>query len=91
MARPTHVLVSDSLRHIAVQAVSEMYASKVSDDEVIPVVVDLPSHGELYPGHNNFEELPRHHENFAKNSLIVHSSSKVAYHVYVNSNANLLW
>ncbi|KAH9474333.1 Adenylate-forming reductase Nps10 [Psilocybe cubensis] len=78
MARPTHVLVSDNLRDIALQAVSDMHATKSSSDEVVPVVVDLPPHEKLYPGHNSFDRLPRHHENFSKKSLIVHSSSSTS-------------
>ncbi|PPQ68537.1 hypothetical protein CVT25_005459 [Psilocybe cyanescens] len=71
MAGPSHILANDRLLNKVALALQEL--SKTPSYGV-PTVIHAPLHNQLYPGHNNFDPLPRHPEDFAKRALILHSS-----------------
>lgn len=71
MAGPSHILTNDLLRDKTSLALQELSRTP---SYTVPAVIDAPLHNELYPGHNNFDPLPRHSEDFAKRALILHSS-----------------
>ncbi|KAH9480076.1 Adenylate-forming reductase Nps10 [Psilocybe cubensis] len=71
MAGPSHILTNDRLREKTSLALHEL--SK-TPSYAMPAVIDAPLHSDLYPGHNDFDPLPRHAEEFSKRALILHSS-----------------